>query len=335
MRSALVRAVLCLLFLSGCVAAQLSSTAQLDALRTAELTADVKGTSPWLAELNKWREMAGLRPVGENADFSSGSQEHAVYLEENEPRDPAGFRYYSRTLGGGRRPAASGGGFFYGEGAGEREVRLLKTGVMQAVAVAFGKDPIDDIDQWVAGPFHRLPLLAPWVEVAGYGSSGTYPRRVGVLSLRGIAHAGDVRELEFPPDGSAPTIDTMRAGEWPNPLPICAGYSSPVGLPVTLEFGDGRAAELYSYTLRDETQGRDLESCGFDGDNYRNPNPPAQRVGRDALNRFGALVVIPRYPLQSGHRYAVSIVARAKHYDWTFRIESNPASAGVESTMAR
>jgi hypothetical protein len=206
---------------------------------------------------------------------------------------------------------------------------------MQTADVAFGRDPIDDIDEWLVAPFHRLSLLAPWAEVAGYGSFGTYPRRVGALALRGLAHAGEVSEVEFPPDGSVIAIDAMRRPEWPNPLSVCVGYSLPVGLPVSLQLGDGRAAQLASYTLRDETQNRQLQSCGFDGDSYGNPNPAEQRAGRDGLNGFGALVVIPRYPLQIGHRYAVSIVARGKHYDWTFRIEGNPATAGAESAEAR
>jgi len=46
-----------------------------------ELEADASGSPrPWLAELNKWRVMAGTTPVGENLALSHGCQLHAEYL---------------------------------------------------------------------------------------------------------------------------------------------------------------------------------------------------------------------------------------------------------------
>jgi hypothetical protein len=49
----------------------------------AELTPGNNGGSPWLDELNYWRQAAGLQAVAENVQLSEGCGEHAHYLLEN------------------------------------------------------------------------------------------------------------------------------------------------------------------------------------------------------------------------------------------------------------
>jgi len=114
----------------------------------------------------------------------------------------------------------------------------------------------------------------------------------------------------------------MLRGEWPNPVAACSGYSYPVGLPVTLQLGSDQQLALSSYSFRDETDGRRLEACAFDSATYSNPDPVQQQHGRESLQRYGAVFLIPREPLKPNHAYKVSLDSSGHNYSWTFTVGS-------------
>ncbi len=105
-----------------------------------------------------------------------------------------------------------------------------------------------------------MSLLVPWAEVAGYGSFGQAPVRAGALALRGRPVERYI-PIEFPPAGASFPIAAMTWLEWPNPLTPCDGYQVPVGLPVTLEIGGRRSAQLGNCSLIDSTTGQPVASC--------------------------------------------------------------------------
>ena len=57
-----------------------------------------------------------------------------------------------------------------------------------------------------------------------------------------------------------------------------------------------------------------LEACGFDASSYSNPDATAQERGRDILHGFGAVVVVPRAPLDKGASYTVSMTVNGREY---------------------
>ncbi len=61
-----------------------------------------------------------------------------------------------------------------------------------------------------------------------------------------------------------------------------------------------------------------LDACGFDSTSYFNPDVYSQHLGRDVLRNYATVVVVPRNPLAKDAKYAVSITANGKQYDWTF-----------------
>ena len=64
-----------------------------------------------------------------------------------------------------------------------------------------------------------------------------------------------------------------------------------------------------------------LASCAFDASSYSNPDMQLQKLGRELLKTWGAVILIPRAPLTSGTNYTVSITANEKDYEWSFTIE--------------
>jgi hypothetical protein len=61
-----------------------------------------------------------------------------------------------------------------------------------------------------------------------------------------------------------------------------------------------------------------VQACGFDSTSYSNPDGYTQELGRNVLKSYGTVVVIPRAPLDKGAKYAVSMTANGKTYNWSF-----------------
>ena len=181
-------------------------------------------------------------------------------------------------------------------------------------------------------PFHRLSLLAPWAEVAGYGESGKSPDRVAAMALRGRQGRDANLVVRFPPEGSKMPFAIMPGSEWPNPLTACPGYTLPVGLPITLQLAT--PANLGPYSISDQTQGRELTACAFDAQTYENPDATQEAYARRALAGAKAIVVIPKYPLKPGHRYKVAIQAGGE-YEWSFEVTGTADNPAVQNTAAQ
>jgi hypothetical protein len=301
---------------------------------------DVNGNGVWLNELNRWREMSGLRRVRENPRMSQGSYAHARYLVKAGPPDDASYIAYRNAIGAAAHREDATSPFYSAEGADAANGGKGTLGGQWAADVSWTHNQCEDVQSWLVAPFHRFSLLAPWATVAGYGAFGDYPRRAAALALWGILpkDSGGIGQVEFPPDGSTLAIAAMNNSEWPNPFTSCPGYGPPVGLPITLQMGSpgnvlpgglaislqmGSAVKLESFSLRDVTKDDQVEACAFDAFTYRNPDVVAQASGSNALRLYRAVVLIPRNPLRPGHRYAVGIKAQSNAVNWTFDIAAN------------
>jgi FHA domain len=275
-------------------------------------------TIAWLEPLNSYRSMVHLPPVVADPALSEGDAEHARYLVKNygkiikanalgieaHSEDPS-KPFYSTT--GARAAAASNvdeGWRAYGPPA---------------------VSPGQAISGWVGIAFHRLWILNPGLRRAGYG--GYCQKGVCAGALDVLSGADPIRmttapfanPIQFPPPGSVMRMRSAE-GEWPDPLTACAGYTAPSGLPITLELGAHVNAKFSGYTLTlAGVAPAAIEACGFDANSYINPDPVAEKRVRDALNNFGAAVLIPRAPLTPG-TYDVAMTVGGRRYAWSFTI---------------
>jgi hypothetical protein len=299
---------------------------------TAELASDGIGGASWLDELNRWRQAAGLQAVGENLELSDGSREHAQYLLENAGVGGGSVARAGLVMGAAMHHESLGSPGFSEEGAQAAAGGRHVAGVMQTAVIALGaRNQKADVDSLLVTPFHRLSLLAPWAEVAGYGKAGTFPQRVGAMALRGRQGRDAGVVVRFPPDGSKVPFAAMRAPEWPNPLSGCPGYALPVGLPISLQVA--RPANIASYSISDLTTGQKLDACAFDALTYENPDPAQKSYAHQALSASKAIILIPRYPLQPGHQYQVAIEA-GEDYRWSFAVEENADQLAAQEIAA-
>jgi FHA domain/Cysteine-rich secretory protein family len=262
----------------------------------------------WIARLNHYRSITALAPLREDRRLTASVAAHAHYMLLNYDAEiraghPLGAATHSED------PAKSG-------------YTAAGSAVAENSQFAWGCGSLDanaQIDDWIAGPFHRIEMLDPFISEAGFGEASSAGCWVAAMRLppppeqvQPYPHV-----IEFPPDGSTVSLD-WRGLETPNPLTSCRGYEFPAGLPITLALGRLQVTNLSASSLT--AAGQPLAHCAFDSHSYLNPDPNAQEYGRWTLRQAGAVVLIPRQPLTSGAQYSVSITAHGHTYSWKFRI---------------
>ena len=268
---------------------------------------------PWLEVLNRYRAMSGVAPVVNDAATSSGDEAHARYLVENY-RDTI-----ARSIGIGAKMHEEDPANRWYTAAGARAAN--SSDVAQWPGPHPPPSPLWAFDGWMSAPFHRLSMLNPRLHSASLGN--WCEGAVCVVTLNVNAGADKIERdtalatpIKFPgPDSTL--IMNSSEGEWPDPLSTCPGYTTPSGLPITLQVAYFHTVKLDSYALT--LDGSAVEACGIDSLSYVNPDAESQRRAREILNAFGAVVVVPRDPLAPG-KYDVAITADGKPYRWSFTI---------------
>jgi hypothetical protein len=286
------------------------------ATRDAVPAQDLAALEPWLGPLNRYRKMVGIAPVTADRGLSRGDFLHSQYLVMN-----FGPQLPSLQLGAMAHTEDPARPWFSAEGlraAGRSDVDWMWDPHSTP-------QPSWAIDNWMQVPFHRLQIINPNLVAVGYGTLCRSSVCFAALNTGSDidspppVRSAWPRPLEFPPDGSAVTGGAFE-GEWPDPLTSCAGYTSPAGLPITLELGYLDVPGISNYSVRaSDASGALLDACAFDANTYVNSDPAAQATGRGVLRQFGAIVIVPRKPLSLGG-YAVAVTAGEHQYSWAFRI---------------
>jgi hypothetical protein len=279
------------------------------------LSAEPAEVAAWLAPLNRYRAMVGLAPVTADAQLSRGDLLHSHYLVVN----------YASQL-----PDLRLGAEAHAEDAAKPGFTTEGTMAARASDVDWmwgshsWSQPSWAIDNWMQAPFHRMQIINPYLRRVGYGTDCQ-----GTVCFAALNTGTDVdppspipslwpKPLIFPPDGSVMDSGTF-SGEWPDPLTSCPGYTSPAGLPMTIELGHSIEPGLSDYSVKvADANSPSIEACAFDASTYINSDPVAQSTAHTILSHFGAIVIVPRRPLSPG-RYVVALTA-GQRYTWSFSI---------------
>jgi pSer/pThr/pTyr-binding forkhead associated (FHA) protein len=277
------------------------------------------GTPAWLKRLNEFRTSVGLAAAGSDANLSDGDRDHAIYLMNN-------FASDIRAGGLGARAHVEDVHMPWYTPQGAEAARSSD----ESEQVSSGKKMHDPqewaIDGWMSTPFHRLFILSPLLHDVGFGFD--CENDICVVLLNVLSGADPMprnptpleRPILFPPDGGVVSAD-MRGleAEWPTPISGCDGYAFPVGIAITVQIGPMVDAQLDSFTLSSE-DGASLEACGFDANSYRNPNEDERTRVVGGLRSQGAVVIVPRTPLDVGARYDVIATVNGRDYKWSFSV---------------
>jgi len=298
-----------------------AATTAMDArVQPMPLAAESRATSAeevpsWLATLNEYRASVKLPPVIEDRKLSDADRKHATYIVKNyaDKVSPG------HLIGAELHEEEKGNPWYTPEGH--------QAGAHSDVDQYWGRETPPSaswaFDDWMVGPFHRMWILNPGLRRVGYGELCEKKYCVAALDLgdgADLIHSSAIplaAPIEFPPDNSVTPFNSFSA-EWPTPLTSCPGYIFPAGTPVTIQLGIMVEAKMADYSITREGHG--VESCGIDATTYQNPVASEQERVRSILRASGAAIIIPRYPLKPGARYAVNATLNNHSYQWSFTV---------------
>jgi len=254
------------------------------------LRTTLAASSAWLDRFNNWRSVSGQTPLTENATWSAGDYNHAVYMVKNNlvtHYETAGVPYYTAS------------------GAAEAQDSNI------FVSSSTGTSDQQAIDWWMGAPFHAMAMMDPRLTQTGFGSyrdSTTSPWQMGAALdvVQGNSFTGGQFPVFFPGNGSTEPLTAYSGNEFPDPTSACPGYA---GLPVFIEVGGNVSTVATVHTIT--TGGTVLDTCAIDSSNTT--------LG-SYLKQRGGVIVMPRTPLQTGASYTVALTVNAVPYTWTFSV---------------
>lgn len=274
----------------------------------------------WLKHLNDFRASVNLPLLRSEPKLSEGDHNHAIYVLKN-----LASQIRSGELGAQVHTEDPAMPFYTPEGAeAARTSDIAEQGANPGRKLP---DPQDwAIEGWMIVPFHRLFILSPLLHAVGFGFDCEDNVCVALLNVLSgadsLPRTGTPLEhpILYPPDGAS-IPSSMRAleTEWPTPISGCDGYAFPTGIPITVQLGPMVDAQLNSFSLtRDD--GDTIEACGFDANSYRNSDPDQRTRVIGDLRAQGAIVIVPRSPLDAGKRYDVLATVNGHDYKWSFTV---------------
>jgi Cysteine-rich secretory protein family len=252
--------------------------------------AQAKAESPdeqALRLLNHYRQLAGLTPVKLDSKLSTGCMEHANYMLQNQGTDAmAGLNPHTQRS---NLPGASAAGAACAKAA-DLFPKVSNLGVA--------------IDVWMAGMYHRRPMLDPQLERIGVG----YARLPDGMLTAALRFENATRKLDtwpvtYPADKQT-GVPLDYGAEFPNPIPNhgTGGYA------ITLQFPPFDKISGVNAKLTD-AEGNPIQFFLSD------PEHPATSFGQ-----FGVICLIPKLSLEAQHAYTVRIDAtwKGKPGTWTW-----------------
>jgi hypothetical protein len=305
-----------------------------------------------LARANYYRAMVGLPPLVYDPAHDYPDFNHARYVVKNDLKsvdfkiDQGAFNIVVRNFDAAHEKRDQ--PWFSDQGA------TAALWSWTSVGSVIPQDFSPMIDAAMSSPFSALTLLNPQAATVSTGQfcengrcavTSSYELGLNLETYQRLYEADQdvrrwnpalgrlpftpgklLRPIEYPPSGSAVPKLIFTADNWPDPWIACPAYKPPVGQPIILELGKGPdpsgQVEPRIHTIEDD--GKEIEHCLFTSATYKSNDKIQMRWARQMLKGLGAVILLPREPLQAGHKYSVSITVDSAEYTWSFNVVGPP-----------
>ncbi len=239
-----------------------------------------------LAELNRVRVALELPPLAYSRVMAEAAQNHARYLAAHPELACCDAHGEQRGTWG-----------FTGADVLERVQAVGFAGFGAAEVIAHGQSAEEAVWDWLATPYHRLPLIAAYTESAAFAARASGAESNQVMALA-VTRTQARQPVVFPPDGMTGVPVEWSGLETPDPLRFAPGASGPLGFTAGLVF----PAPVVKFVLTRATL------AGPQGE------VPVYRLtpDRDEHLKQG-VALLPRTPLEPQTTYTVAITGEA---DW-------------------
>ncbi|GLH97149.1 CAP domain-containing protein [Phytohabitans aurantiacus] len=265
----------------------------------------------WLAEINLYREAAGLAPAVEDPALTAGIQKHLTYLRETPSQYLTG-QYANLHL---ENPASP---FYTPEGDAAGRASLLVFGA--------GTHGVTNVRIWLTGPFHGLGMLRAQLAKVAYAADPlTGTAALNVIS--GLDYTVPVAEepILFPGPGVTTNLIAYSGNERPSPLETCGweedGWGGGVGLPIMVLLPEAPVAGITATLVADN--GPDFSTangslCVVDQHTFHTTDTVYGPTGQSILEGDRAVFLLPREGL-TWSRYHVKLQQPGRDpIEWSF-----------------
>ena len=176
------------------------------------------------------------------------------------------------------------------------------------------------VTTYIDAPFHLFSLLRPTAESIRVGEyySEAHDRSASTLQVttRGDWPAGKI--VTFPSPEFELTVLTYSGGEWPSPTAPCPNYGTNerAGTPIFALYGRNNRPNITRVRLTEN--GRQVEHCYYTEAEYTNADAEAEDRGRNILEGYGGVIIVPKTSLAPNSNYKVSIHHSDGKTEWNF-----------------
>jgi hypothetical protein len=256
----------------------------------------------WLDQVNAFRALGNLPPVTENTQLSAAATAMCQYEVMNlsqlshlvdQPNTPYSTAAQNSNLYSSADP-----------------------NTLDSAAIA----------AWASSVFHAIGIISAALQTVGYGvyrNTGASRPMNMVAAIMIPSNWSDSNPPAYPfmwPADTKTIVQTTYSGDIPDARSTC-GYTGPAGQPIFLQVAQPVTGQVTSSLL---LNGAPIPFCEIDGNNYTNPDPTYQLIGRGVLSSYNAVVLLPRDPLVPG-TYTAAITVNGLLYPWTFYVQSPDA----------
>lgn len=252
-----------------------------------------------LAYINELRLHAGVPPVTYNPILAQAARAHAEYMAQND--EYTHYQTPGKPLFTGEKPLNRARFFGYtGAGVSEDIHRM--------------DDPIRAVNEWIAGPYHRFPILSPSTREIGFALVQGY----AVLVMGLSSDHGSSETVVWPAEGATEARLIWDGRETPSPLRLYPEVNPPFGPAISLQFPPNHRVVKLTEARITRDDGANVPFMTFTPEND------------DRLDN--ALFLIPYKPLQPGTTYHVRIAGVVQNVNqehqpfarqWSFTTEGS------------
>jgi hypothetical protein len=273
------------------------------------------GEEAVLAFVNDARASIGLPPMVAEPHLAAAAAAHASFLVRHR-------EVYDQT-GTSAHIGIEGLAGFTGKTFTQRLDAAGYEGRAMAEVVAFKPSSVGAARSWMESLYHRLPLLDPAVDEAGFGETAEGARYANVLEMgQAVTPIQPPEFLAWPPRDARDVPTSWDGAEIPQPPPPPAGY--PSGPVVTLH-ATGGALVVSGATIAPEPAGGPVAMTSLTSQNDPNLKP-------------GVLSLIPHRPLSPNTTYRVRVEGTVGDapfaQTWTFTTRGAGCSATAQDCGA-
>ncbi|HEX7405352.1 MAG TPA: CAP domain-containing protein [Candidatus Nanopelagicaceae bacterium] len=265
----------------------------------------------WLANLNYYRQSAGLNPVTEDKQRSASVKKHMVYLVMSDPKYFTGA--YSNAHS--ENPASP---YYTIQGANNGDELTSNQSGSEAEA----------IDSWMVAPFHATGLMREGLKTVGFArvfnpATGSYD--FGMSIFNNLSQV-QTKVITFPGNGSLSRLDSFQ-GENPDPRQGCgANWEQYKGFPIWVSLLTSPPSQISAVLT--PPAGNVLASpsdvCVITERNFVSTDSVYGPTGKSILTSQHLVLIIPKAPLKPGVQNVTLSMQGHASISWAFTIVGAP-----------